>query len=72
MTETPAGRLIVKDDQQALSGEIAALVIVASPRALGEMRKHYHTALSAILNGEMAKDLTGHSMLEVKKTVLAA
>lgn len=59
-------------NQQALSGEIAELVIVSAPRALGEMRKHYHKALSAILRGEIAKDLTGHSMLDVEKAVRAA
>src|SRR5688572_27802226 len=43
-------------NQEALSGKIENLVIVAAPRALGEMRKHYHKALSAILLGEVSKD----------------
>jgi protein required for attachment to host cells len=55
-----------------LDGEINGLVIIAAPRALGEMRKHYHKALTAQLQGEVAKDLTGHSMSDVEKTVLAA
>jgi protein required for attachment to host cells len=59
-------------NQQALSGSMDGLVVVAAPRALGEMRKHYHKALSAILKGEIAKDLTGHSMSDVEKAVAAA
>lgn len=59
-------------NQQALSGKVENVVIVAAPRALGEMRKHYHKALSAILLSEIAKDLTGHSMAEVEKTLAAA
>ena len=58
-------------NHQALGGKIEHLVIIAAPRALGEMRKHYHKALSAILLGEIAKDLTGHSMSDVEKSVAA-
>ena len=59
-------------NQQVLAGAIDGLVIIAAPRALGEMRKHYHKALSAKLQGEIAKDLTGHSTADVEKAVLAA
>jgi protein required for attachment to host cells len=59
-------------NQQVLSGGIEGLVIVAAPRALGEMRKHYHKALSAKLRGEIAKDLTGHSVSDVEKAIAAA
>lgn len=56
----------------ALDGKISSLVIVAAPRTLGELRKHYHKALSAVLVGEIAKDLTGHSIDEVEKAIAAA
>lgn len=56
-------------NQQALAGKIENVVIIAAPRALGEMRKHYHKALSAILLSEIAKDLTGHSVAEVEKAI---
>lgn len=59
-------------NQQVLGGDIVGLVVIAAPRALGEMRKHYHKALAAILQGEIAKDLTGHSMLDVEKAIAAA
>ena len=58
-------------NQQALGGKIHNVVIIAAPRALGEMRKHYHKALSAILLGELAKDLTGHSLDDVEKALRA-
>jgi protein required for attachment to host cells len=59
-------------NQQALAGKIENVVIIAAPRALGEMRKHYHKALSAILLKEIAKDLTGHSLSDVEKAVASA
>ncbi len=59
-------------NQQVLAGSIDGLVIIAAPRALGEMRKHYHKTLSAVLKGEIAKDLTGHSMADVEKALAAA
>ncbi|ODN71050.1 host attachment family protein [Methylobrevis pamukkalensis] len=59
-------------NQEALTGKIENLVIIAAPRALGEMRQHYHKALSAVLLGELAKDLTGHSLADVEKALDAA
>ncbi|MGV8951723.1 MAG: host attachment family protein [Cypionkella sp.] len=56
----------------ALDGDIDGLVVIAAPRALGEMRKHYHKALTAKLLGEIAKDLTGHSISDVEAAIHAA
>ena len=61
--------IVQRLNQQVLSGKIENFVIVAAPRALGEMRKHYHKSLSAILLGEIAKDLTGHSLADVEKAL---
>jgi protein required for attachment to host cells len=58
-------------NKRVLDGQIEALIIVAAPRTLGELRKHYHKALSAILVGEISKDLTGHSIADVEKTIAA-
>ncbi len=44
---------------QALAGRLERLVIVADARTLGEMRRHFHRALSARLVGVVEKDLTG-------------
>ncbi len=59
-------------NKRVLDGKIASLIIVAAPRTLGELRKHYHKALSAILVGEVAKDLTGHSIADIEKIIAAA
>ena len=59
-------------NKRVLEGKIENLIIVAAPRTLGELRKHYHKALTAILVGEIPKDLTGHSMTEIERTILSA
>lgn len=59
-------------NKRVLDGEIEALIVVAAPRTLGELRKHYHKALSAVLVGEIPKDLTGHSIADVERTIAAA
>jgi len=59
-------------NKRVLDGSIDQLVVVAAPRTLGEMRKHYHKALSAVLVGEIPKDLTGHSAADIEKTIAAA
>ncbi|THV23008.1 host attachment family protein [Peteryoungia ipomoeae] len=59
-------------NRQVLDGKIENLVIIAAPRTLGEMRKAYHKALSAVLVKELDKDLTGHSIPEIEKALEAA
>lgn len=59
-------------NQQVLSGGVEHLVVVAAPRTLGELRKHYHKNLSAVLVCEIAKDLTGHAVHDVEKAIAAA
>lgn len=57
-------------NQRVLSGQIEHLFIVATPKTLGELRKHYHKMLEQKLIGELAKDLTGHSIADIE-TALA-
>jgi protein required for attachment to host cells len=59
-------------NRQVLAGQISDLVIIAAPRALGELRKHYHAKLSAVLRQEITKDLTGHSIGDIEKAIEAA
>ncbi len=59
-------------NRRVLDGKIDGLIVVAAPRTLGELRKHYHKSLSAIIVGEIAKDLTGHSIADVEKIIAAA
>ena len=58
--------------QRALTNDFEALVVVAPPKTLGELRKHYHKAVSQRLIGELAKDLTGHPVPEIEKALGAA
>lgn len=59
-------------NKRVLAGTIDALIIVAAPRTLGELRKHYHKALSTVLMGEISKDLTGHPVADVENAIAAA
>ncbi len=59
-------------NRQVLDGQITHLVVIAAPRTLGELRKHYHKALSAVLVGEIAKDLTGHPIHDIERTIADA
>ena len=45
----------------ALTGGMTNLLVIAAPKTLGELRKHWHKQLEAKLVGEIAKDLTGQS-----------
>ena len=56
-------------NKQVLEGRIDKLVVVAAPRTLGEMRKHYHKQLEAALAGEIDKDLTGRSVAEIATAI---
>src|ERR671917_1857654 len=53
--------------KRALKGEYDSLIVVAPPRTLGELRKHYHKEVEKRLTGEIAKDLTGHPVPEIEK-----
>jgi protein required for attachment to host cells len=59
-------------NQRVLRGKITGLVIIAAPKALGELRKHYHKELEKVLIGEISKDLTGHSIQEIEKAIATA
>lgn len=59
-------------NKRVLDGKIDNLIVVAAPRTLGELRRHYHKSLSAVLVGEIAKDLTGHSTTQVEQIIEAA
>ncbi|WP_439598043.1 host attachment family protein [Falsiroseomonas sp.] len=59
-------------NKQVMAGHVEALVVIAAPRTLGELRKHYHKTLSARLLGEIPKDLTGHSLKDIEAAIVAA
>ena len=55
--------------QRAMAGEYQRLVVVAPPGTLGELRKHYHHEVKQRLAGEIAKDLTGHSVDDIARII---
>lgn len=67
-----AAGIVAVLNKRVLAGQVDDLVIIADPKTLGEMRKHYHAKLSAVLLKEIAKDLTGHSTHDIEKTLMAA
>ncbi|MBP8247953.1 MAG: host attachment protein [Phenylobacterium sp.] len=59
-------------NEQALAGKIDQVLIIAAPKTLGEMRRHYHKALEGKLVGELSKDLTGHAIHDIETAILHA
>jgi len=57
---------------RALANDFESLIIVAPPKTLGELRKHCHVEVTDRLAGELAKDLTGHSIPEIEAALQAA
>ncbi len=58
--------------KRALRKDFESLIIVAPPRTLGDLRKHYHKEVEKRLAGEIAKDLTGHPVEEIEKIISAS
>jgi protein required for attachment to host cells len=55
--------------KRALANEFEQLIIVAPPKTLGELRKHYHKEVESRLAGELAKDLTGHPVPDIEQAL---
>jgi len=58
-------------NKRALGNEFSKLIVVAPPRALGELRKHYHKEVEARLIGEIAKDFANRPTDEIEKLIVA-
>ena len=59
-------------NEKSIAGEIDKLVVIADPKTLGEMRRHYHTELESRLVGEIAKTLTGEPTDRIEKAIADA
>lgn len=57
--------------ERALASDFEALIVVAPPPTLGELRKYYHNAVKMRLIGEIGKNLTGHPVDEIERIILA-
>lgn len=58
--------------KRALANAFEKLIIVAPPRTLGELRKHYHKEVESRLMAEIDKDLTGHPVDQIEQALLRA
>ncbi len=56
-------------NRAAVANEFESLVIIASPKTLGEMRKHLHKQAEAKISAEIAKDLTGHPVDRIEQAL---
>jgi len=52
-------------NSQVLGHKIEHLVVIAPPRTLGELRKHYHKLTEQALLGELHKDLIGRQPADI-------
>jgi protein required for attachment to host cells len=57
---------------RAMAGEIDELLVIADPKTLGEMRKHYHSELKSRLVGEIAKTMTKEPTERIAAAIAAA
>ena len=48
---------------------ITGVAVIADPRSLGEMRRHYHQTLKAKLLGELDKDLSGRPVADIAAAI---
>ena len=57
--------------QRALRNDFDSLVVVAPPKTLGELRKHYHKEVEKRLAAEVTKDLTNVPVEEIERILQA-
>ncbi len=61
-----AGRI----NRAALAGEFDRLIVVAPPRTLGELRRHYHKEVEARIAAEIPKDMVGHPVDRIEQALM--
>ncbi|WP_137680293.1 host attachment protein [Aurantiacibacter suaedae] len=57
---------------QAIDGKLGELIVIADPKSLGEMRKHYHKELQACLIGEIDKAIANENLEAVGQAIARA
>lgn len=56
----------------ALKNKFDKLVVVAAPKTMGELRKHWHKEVQGAIVAEITKTLTARSGEEIAKAISAA
>ncbi len=57
---------------KAIAGEIRDLLVIADPKTLGEMRRHYHSELQKRLVDEIDKTMTGETSKRIETAIVQA
>lgn len=57
---------------KAIANELDDLLVIADPKTLGEMRRHYHSELEKRLIGEIDKTMTGEATARIEKVIAEA
>jgi protein required for attachment to host cells len=56
-------------NKMVLTNKVEHLLVIAAPKTLGQLRKGWHKETEARLVGELAKDLTGHSIEQIAAAI---
>lgn len=56
-------------NKMVLTNKVEHLLVIAAPKTLGQLRKGWHKETEARLVGELAKDLTGHSVDQIAAAI---
>jgi protein required for attachment to host cells len=59
-------------NREAIANRIDDLIVIAAPRTLGELRRHYHVTLKERLRAELHKEMTGRTPVEIAEELKAA
>ncbi|WP_019833209.1 host attachment family protein [Sphingomonas sp. PR090111-T3T-6A] len=57
--------------QGVQSGDFSDLIVIAPPKTLGQLRKHYHRDVENRILREVSKDMTGSPVGEIEKVLTA-
>ncbi|MEO9624607.1 MAG: host attachment protein [Qipengyuania citrea] len=57
---------------KAITGDISDILVIADPKTLGEMRRHYHGELKKRLVGEIDKTMTGEPTDRIEQAIANA
>ena len=57
---------------KAIAGNISDILVIADPKTLGEMRRHYHGELKKRLVGEIDKTMTGEPTDRIEQAIANA
>ena len=57
-------------EQIVRGNKATALIVVAPPRTLADLRNAFHPDVKACIIAEINKDLTKHSLIEIEKHLM--